>query len=143
MGWSQTKWPSTDIFFTTVIRYIETTERNKRFFHDAYIGYGSALWASWHFTCVSPTNRTNPMWARHMRPLRLPDPLFPGPDPCCRLQRFGAARPWLRLSLGLGAHGARSHIHPAVTVGGPQLALGSRWLPCIPCPLGHHRTAGS
>ena len=36
-----------------------------------------------------------PVWARNMRPLTLP-------EPCGRLQSFGGARPWLRLSLGLG-----------------------------------------
>ena len=30
-------------------------------------------------------------------------PLSIGPHPCGRLQSFGAARPWLRLSLGLGS----------------------------------------
>ena len=42
-----------------------------------------------------------------------------GSDPCGRLHRF-RGRPSLATPLiGFGAHGARPHIHPAVTVGGP------------------------
>ena len=65
-------------------------------FHGAHIGYGSALWASWHFTCVSPSNRTNPC----------------GPVTCAHwciqtpvrghLQSFGTACFWLCVSLGWG-----------------------------------------
>ena len=53
-------------------------------------------------------------------PTQTSRPLSTGPDPCGRLQSFGAGRPLLRLSLGFGAHGAPPHIHPAVTVGGPH-----------------------
>ena len=47
-------------------------------------------------------------------------PLSTGPHPCGRLQSFGAARPFATALIGFGAHGARPHIHPAVTVGGPS-----------------------
>ena len=50
--------------------------------------------------------------------------LSTGPHPCGRLQSFGAARPLPTLLIGFGAHGARPHIHPAVTVGGP---IGTRF----------------
>ena len=45
-------------------------------------------------------------------------PLSPRRDYCGRLQSFGAARPWLRLSLGLGPT-VLGHTHTAVTVGVP------------------------
>ena len=75
-------------------------------------------------------------------------------DPCGRVQSFGTARPWLRLSLVFGpvlghpaTHTSRGYSRRAL------LALGSRWPLCIPCPrpvlqncrhdethnLGHHR----
>ena len=49
------KGPRNGLFFD-----IETIEKKQTFFHDAHIGNGSALWTSWHFTCVSPTHRRNP-----------------------------------------------------------------------------------
>ena len=60
-----------------------------------------------------------PFVGQEHSPTETSRPLSTGPDPCGRLQSFGAARPLLRLSLGLGRRGARPHIHPAVTVGGP------------------------
>ena len=59
-------------------------------------------------------------------------PLSTGPHPCGRLQSFGAARPakfrglpsFATPLIGFGAHGARPHIHPTVTVGGP---IGTRF----------------
>ena len=56
-----------------------------------------------------------PLSARNMRPLRIPDP--------CPLPRSFAkfrGRPSFATPLiGFGAHGARPHIYPVVTVGGP------------------------
>ena len=77
-----------------------------------HVGYGSALWVSWHFTCAFPQRVARTLVGQERAPTETSRP--PGPDPCGHLHSFGAARPWLRLSLGL----ARPHIHPAVTVGG-------------------------
>ena len=61
------------------------------------------------FTCVFPTTRRNPRgpgtYAHR--------PLSPCPDSCGRLQRFGAVRPWLRLSHRVW----KLHTHPAITFG--------------------------
>ena len=61
-------------------------------------------------------------------------PLSTGPDPCGSLQSFGAARPLLRLSLGLGPTVLRPHIQPAGHIRRAPLALALRWPSCIPCP---------
>ena len=51
------------------------------------------------------------LWARYMRPLRLPDPC-PLAHICVVVCKVPGPL------IGFGAHGARPHIHPAVTVGG-------------------------
>ena len=79
------------------------TIKQQTFFHDAHIDNGSALWTSWHFTCVSPTHRRNPR----------------GPGTCGRLQSFGAARPLLRLSSGLGPSVLGHTYIPRLQSGGP------------------------
>ena len=53
--------------FSTFKRFLK---KKQTFFHDAHIGYGSVVWASWHFT----HEPFEPLWARNMRPLRLPEP---------------------------------------------------------------------
>ena len=57
-----------------------------------------------------PNVSHEPLWARNVRPLRFPDPWF------AKIR----GRPSLAAPLiGIRAHGARPHVHPAVTVGGP------------------------
>ena len=109
-------------------------------------------WASWHFICVQfpNRNRTKPsqLWARSMRPLRLPhlcllaqtlvDTLFSNrlgrpvlgyashPRSALNNEQAGSEKIRERATCvrrtkqhqgsALGAHGARPHIHPAVTV---------------------------
>ena len=92
--------------------------KNKRFFHDAHIGNGSALWTSCHFTC-SPTHRRNPCgpgtcahWDPHLCPLAQTPVVVcrdSGPPVLC----FASHWVWGPRVLG-------HTIHPAVTVGGPH-----------------------
>ena len=65
-----------------------------------------------------PNASQEPLWPRNMRPLRLPEacPLAQTPVVVCKV----SGRPSFAAPLiGFWAHGARPHIHPAVTVGGP------------------------
>ena len=64
-----------------------------------------AFRASWHFMCVSQRIARTLVGQEHA-----PTKTSPGRDLCGRLQSFGAARPWLRLALGLAPDGARPHI---------------------------------
>ena len=59
------------------------------------------MWASWHFTSVSPTHRRTLVGQEHA-PSETSRPLSTGPDPCGRWPSFAAARPLLRFSLGFG-----------------------------------------
>ena len=49
-----------------------------------------------------PQRITGTLVGQEHAPTETSRPLSPGPDPCGRLQSFEAARPWLRLTLGLG-----------------------------------------
>ena len=94
--------------------------KKQTFFHDAHI-----LMDQLALHVRFPNAAQEPLWARNMRPLRLPDPC---PLARGRLQSFGAALPLLRL-IGFGARGARPHIHHAVTVGGPYWHIGTSSVP--------------
>ena len=86
-----------------------------------------------------------PLWARNVRPLRLPDPCplahtpvvvskVSGPPVLCYASR------WLWGPRCAATHTSRGYSRRAV------LALGLRWLSCIPCPrpilqnCRHHET---
>ena len=114
-------------------------------FHDAHIGNGSALWTSWRFTCVSLNASQEPLWARNMRPLRLPDPcpLAHAPAVVCKVSGppvLCYASHWLWGPRCSATHTSRGYSRRAL------LALGLRWLSCIPCPrpilqnCRHHET---
>ena len=47
-------------------------------------------------------------------------PLSTGPDPCGPSQGVGGRPSFATPLIGFWAHGARPHIHPAITVGGPS-----------------------
>ena len=117
------------------------TIKKQTFFHDAHIGNGSALWTSWHFTCVSSTHRRNPCGpgtcahGDFQTPVHWPTPLwlFAPPVLCY-------ASHWLWGPPYSATHTSRSFSRRAL------LALGLRWLSCIPCPrpirqnCRHHET---
>ena len=98
-------------------------------FHVTHIGYGSALWASWHFTCVAPMSRTNPC-AKNMRPWRFSDPcpLAQTPVVVCKVSGtpvLGYASHWVWGPRCSATHTSRGFNRRAL------LALGSRWPSCI------------
>ena len=126
--------------FSTFKRFKKQT-----FFHNAHIGNGSALWTSLHFHVRLLNASQEPLWDRNMRPLRLPDtcPLAHTLVVVCKV----SSPPVLcYASHGLwgprcsATHASRGYSRRAL------LALGLRWLSCIPCPrpilqnCRHHET---
>ena len=63
-----------------------------------------------------PNASQEPLWARNMRPLRLPDPLA---QTLWSIAKFRGRSSFATPLIGFWAHGARPHTHPAVTVAGP------------------------
>ena len=71
-----------------------------------------------------PNESDEPLWARNMRPLRLPD-LVLWPRFLWSFAEF-QGRPSLATPLlGFGAHGTRPHIHPAVQ---SEVSTGTRFV---------------
>ena len=95
------------------------TIKKQMFFHDAHIGNGSALWTCWHFTCVSSMHRRNPCGPGTCAHWDFQTPVH-WPTPLSSFAKFRGRPSFATPLIGFGAHGARPHIHPEVTVGGPM-----------------------
>ena len=65
-----------------------------------------------------PNESHEPLWARNMPPLRLPDPCPPA-RPLWSFAKFRGRLSFATPLIGFGGHRALPHICPAATVGGP------------------------
>ena len=72
-------------------------------------------WHAWVFRSLNASQE--PLWARNMRALRLQTPVH-WPTPLWSFAKFRGRPSFATHPIGFEAHGARPHIHTAVTVGG-------------------------